>query len=54
MEIPQAQFLDGCHARRGDETGVDGVRQRRKLFEGTTAQKTIEISQFFSRCILGG
>ena len=32
-------------------TGADGVRQCRKLFEGSTVQNTIEIPQFFSRFI---
>ena len=32
-------------------TGADGVRQCSKLFEGSTVQNTMEIPQFFSRCI---
>ena len=32
-------------------TGADGVRQCRKLFEGSTVQNTTVIPQFFSRCI---
>ena len=44
------QSVSGGAAIAVFSTGADGVRQCRKLFEGSTVQNTIEIPQFFSRC----